>query len=421
MRLGATCTGGDSVKYLPIPIAMLQIGQPLPVTVWSTSGQLLLKKGNPIQSEQHRNRLAEHNASTTYEEGMAWQRAYERMVHTALRDGTSVDAISKMGMPTDIKEADFVVAKQISGGWGDLQEVLRGILYQGGLAINPLARLAGIEKKALALLQEDVDDSLFCLFQMLADSQIGYSATHALLCGSICHLTASKLGMSAAHAQLLMFAAMTMNIGMARDQDSMALQNNPPTDWQRELIRKHPQIGVDILRSFGVDDETHLDIVRWHHGDPDNQALERTAASRRVLGMADVFVAKMAARKTRAAVSPVGAVKDMVLGAEGDNLGVGSAMAQAVGFYPAWHLPAAGKRQHRGLHPPRAACEHALGGAHRRQRRHAPGALPATGHLQTGKPDRYAPELRKREGGGERGKSTPGPRALAQIGSQIGL
>lgn len=313
---------------------MLQIGQPLPVTVWSTNGQLLLKKGNPILSEQHRNRLAEHNASTTYEEGMAWQRAYERMVHTALRDGISVDEISKMGMPTDIKEADFVVAKQISGGWPDLQEVLRGILYQGGLAINPLARLTGIEKKALALLQEDVDDSLFCLFQMLADSQIGYSATHALLCGSICHLTASKLGMSAAHAQLLMFAAMTMNIGMARDQDSMALQNNPPTDWQRELIRNHPQIGVDILRSFGVDDETHLDIVRWHHGDPDNQALERTTASRRVLGMADVFVAKMAARKTRAAVSPVGAVKDMVLGAEGDNLGVGSAMAQAVGFYP---------------------------------------------------------------------------------------
>lgn len=322
------------MKYLPIPIAMLQIGQPLPVTVWSTSGQLLLKKGNPILSEQHRDRLAEHKASTTYEDGMAWQRAYERMVYTALRDGVSVDEIAKMGMPTEIKEADFVVAKQISGGWSDLQEVLRGILYQGGLAITPLARLGGIEKKALSLLQDDVDDSLFCLFQMLADSQIGYSATHALLCASICHLTARKLGMSDAHAQLLFAAAMTMNIGMARDQDSMALQNNAPTDWQRELIRDHPRISVDILQSFGVDDEAHLDIVRWHHGDPDGQALERTAPSRRVLQMADVFVAKMAARKTRAAVSPVGAVKDMVLGAEGDNLGVGSAMAQAVGFYP---------------------------------------------------------------------------------------
>lgn len=322
------------MKYLPIPIAMLQIGQPLPVTIWSAQGKLLLKKGNPILSEQHRDRLAEHRASTTYEDGMAWQRAYERMVYALLRDGVSVEEIARMGMPTEIKEADFVVAKQISGGWSDLQEVLRGILYQGGLAINPLARLGGIEKKALSLLQDDVDDSLFCLFQMLADSQIGYSATHALLCGAICHLTAKKLGMSDAHAQLLMAAAMTMNIGMARDQDSMALQNNAPTEWQRELIRNHPRISVEILQSFGVDDETHLDIVRWHHGDPDGQALDRTAASRRVLSMADVFVAKMASRKTRAAVSPVGAVKDMVLGAEGDALGVGSAMAQAVGFYP---------------------------------------------------------------------------------------
>lgn len=321
-------------KYLPIPVALLQIGQPLPVTVWSTNGQLLLKKGNPILSEQHRDRLAAHKAATTLEDGMAWQRAYERMVYMALRDGMSVEDIAKLGMPSDIKEADYVVAKQISGGWSDLQEVLRGILYQGGLAINPLSRLGAIEKKALSLLQDDVDDSLFCLFQMLADRQIGYGATHALLCGSICYLTARKLGLSDAHAQLLLTAALTMNIGMARDQDSLALQNNAPTDWQRELIRKHPHISVEILQSFGVDDETHLDIVRWHHGDPQAQALERTAPSRRILGLADVFVAKMAARKTRAAFSPVGAVKDMVLGAEGDALGVGSAMAQAVGFYP---------------------------------------------------------------------------------------
>lgn len=322
------------MKYLPIPIALLQIGKPLPVTVWSGSGQLLLKKGNPIVSEQHRDRLAEFDASTSVEEGMAWQRAYERMVHMALRDGVSVEEIAKMGMPSEIKEADFVVAKAISGGWSDLQEVLRGILYQGGLAINPLSRLAGIEKKALELLQQDIDDSLFCQFQMLADSQLGYSATHALLCGSICYLTATKLGMPPAQAQLLLSASLTMNIGMARDQDSLALQNNPPTDWQRELIRNHPQISVDILKTFGMDDETQLDIVRWHHGDPNGQGQERTVPSRRVLGLADVFVAKMAARKTRAAFSPVGAVKDMVLGAEGDNLGVGSAMAQAVGFYP---------------------------------------------------------------------------------------
>jgi hypothetical protein len=62
--------------------------------------------------------------------------------------------------------------------------------------------------------------------------------------------------------------------------------------------------------------------------------LPRNLASRRLLALADSFVARTAARKTRASQSVVKAVKSMVMGAEGDALGVGSAMAQAVGFYP---------------------------------------------------------------------------------------
>ena len=52
------------------------------------------------------------------------------------------------------------------------------------------------------------------------------------------------------------------------------------------------------------------------------------------LKLADEFIARMAGRKTRASQSPVKAVKSMVLGAQGEVIGVGSAMAQAVGFYP---------------------------------------------------------------------------------------
>ncbi len=322
------------MKYVPIPTHQLPVGQPLPITLYSANGQLLLKKGNPVLSEQHRERLTQHQASATLSDAMAWQRAYERLVHQALRDGVDVHEIARMPMPSEIREADYVVAQQLKGGWSDLQEVLRGILYQGGLAINPLARLAGLEDAALALLQRDTDDSLFCLFQLLADSSVGYCATHALLCGAIGVLTARKLGLSDAHQRLLLNAALTMNIGMARDQDAMALQRGTPTEWQRELIASHAQRSVDILQGFGVDDEALLDTVRWHHGAAAGQGLPHTLPCRRVLTMADTFVAKMAARKTRSAVSPVGAVKHMVLGAEGDALGLGSAMAQAVGFYP---------------------------------------------------------------------------------------
>ena len=237
-------------------------------------------------------------------------------------------------MPSAILQRDYVTAEQLSGGWLDLQEMLRGILYQGGLAISPLQRLANIEKKALELLRKDPDDSLFCLFQALADNSLGYCATHALLCSVVCELTAQKVGIDSLQRQSLMNAALTMNIGMARDQDSLTRQSADPTDWQRTLIQEHPQKSAEILSGFDVDDADQIDIVRWHH-DPDSpEAAPRTLASRRILAMADSFVAKMAARKSRASLSPVKAVKSMVMGASGDAVGVGSAMAQAAGFYP---------------------------------------------------------------------------------------
>jgi HD-GYP domain-containing protein (c-di-GMP phosphodiesterase class II) len=322
------------MNYVPIPIAMLEVGKPLPVNVLSGTGQLLLRKGQPILSEQHRDKLHGFNACTTASDAMAWQRAYERMVHALLREGVDVQVIAAMPMPSEIRESDFVVDQQLNGGWLDLQEVLRGILYQGGLATNPMQRLAGMEKKALTLLSADVDDSLFCLFQALADDSLGYCATHALLCAVMCALTADKLGLDALHKSSLIRAALTMNIGMARDQDSMSRQSSNLTDWQRTLIAEHPEKSVEILATLGVDDPDHLDIVRWHHAPKSPDALPGNLASRRLLSLADSFVARMAARKSRSPLSAVRAVKSMVLGAEGEAIGVGSAMAQAVGFYP---------------------------------------------------------------------------------------
>ncbi len=322
------------MNYVPIPIAMLEVGKPLPVNVVSDTGQLLLRKGQPIVSAQHRDKLHAFNASTTASDAYAWQRAYERMVHEMLRSGMDLQDIARLPMPSDIRESDYVEGKQLQGGWLDLQEVLRGILYQGGLAIQPLQRFMGIEKKLSDLLHKDVDGSLFHLFQALADDTLGYCATHALLCACIADLTAQKLGLGDLQRQSMRGAALGMNIGMAREQDSMARQAGPINDWQRTLIKEHPQKSVDILVGFGVDDPDLLDMVRWHHEPNAALALPHNAAGRRILALADGFVARMAARKSRSAQSSMKAVKAIVLEAQGEALGLGSAMAQAVGFYP---------------------------------------------------------------------------------------
>lgn len=322
------------MKYVPIPVAMLEVGRPLPIDIWSDTGQLLLKKGQPVVSEQHRDKLHAFNASSTPGDAMAWQRAYERMVHEMLRDGVDVQTIAKAPMPSRIREVDYVVGTPLSGGWPDLQDVLRGILYQGGLAINPLSRLDGMARSVLKLLAADADDALFRLFQMLGDNSLGYCSTHALLTGAISLLTAEKLGLDASLRRSLLDAALTQNIGMARDQDSLSRQNTAPSEWQRKLIAEHASLSADTLRNLGLEDEDTLDLVRWHHQPQSMDALPRNRMARRVLATADAFVAKMAARKTRSPLPPIAAAKSIFAGAEGDAANIGAAMATTTGFYP---------------------------------------------------------------------------------------
>lgn len=319
---------------VPIPVDLLAVGRPVPVDVWSEGGQLLLRKGQRIESEQHKERLRAHGAAAHAGDAYAWQRAHARQVWELLREGADIAEIARLPMPGEILERDYLEERQLHGGWLDLQEALRVLHYHGGLAIHPRERLAGLQARALALLEEDADDSLFCLFQALAREDLGYCATHALLCAVMSELTARRLGLDAMQRASLMGAALTMNIGMALEQDGMVRQPGPLVDWQRLLVVDHPRKSEEVLQGMGIDDADLLDIVRWHREPNTRHGLPRNLLARRILCVAEVFVAKMAARKTRPPLSPLHAAKSVYLGAKGEMAAVGSAMAAAIGFYP---------------------------------------------------------------------------------------
>lgn len=322
------------MDYVALPLARLTLGNTLPVDVWAPDGRLLLRRGQAILSEQQRETLHAHQACMTATDARAWQKSYERLISALVRGGVDLDTILQADLPNELVEADYLFGAQVQGGWLDLQEILRGLLYQGEAAINPLPRLAGIESRALELLNSDPDECLFILFQALAEVSLGYCATHGLLSAVVCALTAEKLDMVALAGGGLFRAALVMNIGMAREQDKLAMQSSLPTEAQRELVREHPCKSVELLRHMGVSDEDQLDIVRWHHETDESHGLAHNAMARRLLRLADGFVAKMAARKTRLAMSVLGAAKSVFLGATPDTASMGSAMAAALGFYP---------------------------------------------------------------------------------------
>jgi HD-GYP domain-containing protein (c-di-GMP phosphodiesterase class II) len=194
--------------------------------------------------------------------------------------------------------------------------------------------LGEIETQALALLQTDPDEGLFVLFQALDDVSRGYCATHALLAAVVCALTADQLGLAPASRQALFRAALLMNLGMAQAQDQLAQQSALPNDAQRKLIKEHPEKSLALLQAFGLHDPDTLDLVRWHHDSDAPGALPHNQALRRLLHCADNFVAKMAPRKTRLAMSPLGAASALSHNAATDTAALVSAIAQSVGFYP---------------------------------------------------------------------------------------
>lgn len=322
------------LTYLPAPLTRVQLGRVLPVDLWTPDGRLLLRRGQALQSEAHREMLATHQACMTETDAQAWKKSLERDMRAMRQAGVAMAVIAQAPMPAEILDTDYLEGRDVDGGWLDLQEILRSLLYQGAQAAKPLPRLEGIEQKALALLRHDPDEGLFVLFQALPDLNLGYCATHALLSGLVCVLTAEKLSQTHSDQALLLRSALTMNIGMARPQDSLSRQHQAPDPEQRQIIAAHPPNSTDILRGFGINDQALLSIVQWHHLPEAATLCADHLISLRLLRLSDGLIAKMAPRISRAAMTPLGAARTLMLESTPDTAALRPAMAAVLGFYP---------------------------------------------------------------------------------------
>jgi hypothetical protein len=245
-----------------------------------------------------------------------------------------IRAALRAALPSVILDTDYLESRPVDGGWLDVQEILRGLLYQGAEAATPLPRLEGIELTVNRLLAHNPDEALFVLFQALPDLGLGYCATHALLCGVVGSLTASKLGLDQDQSDLLLRSAMVMNIGMARPQDNLARQSRPPDAHQRRLIHNHAPGSADILQGFGAQDEPWLLMVRHHHQPVPGVVDKQQVAPLQLLNMADVLVAKMAPRASRNAMSALQAIKNLMQDPANQTQAQRAAMSSVLGFYP---------------------------------------------------------------------------------------
>ena len=222
--------------------------------------------------------------------------------------------------------------------WSDLEAGLGVILASPQSIVEFEQRVWQYDRWMQTLLERDADVGLYLLFQLATHSSVGYSASHSLICGVLCHLIAAELKLGINERNSLVHAAMTMNIAMTEMQDQLALQTDKLTAQQLDAIRSHAAMGGLALSNLEVSDELWVEIVSSHHDENTDKIELRSLPPRkrlvRILRVVDRYAAMISPRKSREGRSATESVRSIMSGHSAYNDEVGHALIRAVGLCP---------------------------------------------------------------------------------------
>ncbi|MEO8250031.1 MAG: phosphodiesterase [Burkholderiales bacterium] len=222
--------------------------------------------------------------------------------------------------------------------WADLEAGLSVVLLAPGHIPDFQKKIGQYDGWMRGLLERDTDIALYLLFQLAATSTTGYSASHALVCAVLCHITALELKLPAAERDSLVHAAMTMNVSITSLQNELAVQSAKLSGSQRAALHQHGARSRKVLADRGVADPLWLDVVAAHHDELEGSGAANLAPQPRrlaqLLQMIDRYGAMISPRKSRSARSVSESLREVVTGPGGRRTELGDALVRAVGVCP---------------------------------------------------------------------------------------
>ncbi len=239
---------------------------------------------------------------------------------------------------TTIPSAQDSDYEELLSLWADLESGLAMVLSNPRNIPDFEPKIRQYDRWMQDLLLQDTDTGLYLLFQLATNASVGYSALHALVCAVLCHTTAQELRMPPTERDSLVFAAMTMNVGMTELQNTLAVQATPPTAEQQTLIQAHASVGRHLLTEMGIGDPVWLDVVEAHHDADhprgDYRQLGLVPRLAHVLRMVDRYAAMVSPRKSRAGRSATDSARSTITSSLGAHDPVGYALVRATGLCP---------------------------------------------------------------------------------------
>jgi diguanylate cyclase (GGDEF)-like protein len=194
-------------------------------------------------------------------------------------------------------------------------EVLMAVVDQAGLAVEQARRDAAGLGKAHEQSRELRLAAVMLLAETL-DLRDAGTAQHSRTVGAYARRTANALGLRADRVERIHAAGVLHDLGKLGIADAILHKPDKLDDAEWKEIRRHPEIGAQILEHAGLPD-----IARWviaHHeridgrGYPRGIAGEQIPVEARILAVADAYEAMTADRPYRAGMPAASAREELV-------------------------------------------------------------------------------------------------------------
>ncbi|MFM9434480.1 HD-GYP domain-containing protein (c-di-GMP phosphodiesterase class II) [Janthinobacterium sp. CG_23.3] len=185
---------------------------------------------------------------------------------------------------------------------------------------NAEHELRDVARDVLRAFELNPDIALACLFlNQIAGT---YAVRHCIETALVAILVARGMQKTRQETLVITAAALTMNVGMLRHNDSFQSKHTPLTREEMEIVRRHPEESADLLKCAGIDDEEWISCVMLHHenddgsGYPGGKTSDEITQNAKLIGLADRYCAHVSARNYRRSVLPDQALHKIFLNTE---------------------------------------------------------------------------------------------------------
>ena len=282
------------IELVKVQPSDIELNTPLPFSIFTVEQSLLLKKNTIVTSEKQ------------------------------------LDVLLEKGVYRNLTEQEI-----------ELREALKQEPDQKKLQTNPFTAIAYCNQKLFPLLQdiaaqkaEDAQLRIAKIAKLLRiitvfDPNAALGAIHLLGCANnyaVIHsiytavlsgLLGRRRQLSDEYNELIISAALTMNLGMLKLQDQLYQQETPLTSEQRQQVIEHPKRSVLLLKYAGIESKDWLTMVLQHHekndgsGYPNKLKNESICEGAKIIALADIYTSLITGRKYRAPVLAHEAIKTL--------------------------------------------------------------------------------------------------------------